>query len=1037
MHKLLHTILISICALGSTTAQTFMEWQDPTVNAINRLPARTDFHPYHLLEDALDDDLYRSKDVLSLNGDWKFSYTQDARDYPTDFFEIGYDDSAWRTMPIPGMWEHHGVNEPLYVNVGYAWRGHFQNKPQEPNPVPITNNSVGSYRQSFVLPTTWAGKDVTLHIGAVTSCVYIWVNGHFVGYSEDSKLAAEFDLTPYIKLGEKNLIAFRVFRWCDGSYMEDQDMFRFTGFSRDLYLQARPKERLEDIRIDQDLINNYSDGRLCVRLKSTGAPTYRLELCDPDGRSVWRHEVAGMGQNTVTATIPNVLPWTAETPNLYTLFVKSYVDGVQTEIQQHKVGFRNIAIRDNILLVNGRRILVKGVNRHDMSPASGPIVSRDEMLADIRLMKNFNINAVRTSHYPNDPYFYQLCDKYGIYVLAEANLESHGMGYEDLCLAKYELWEKQHVERNTRHVSTLYNHPSIIIWSMANEAGDGKNFTVARQELLKIDHTRPIMLERAWNGDNTDIYAIMYRTPQVQKEYALNNPTKPYIICEYAHAMGNTLGNFQEYQELYHTYDVLQGGFIWDFIDQSQYKYINGIRVQGYGGDWNNYDPSDNNFCNNGLFSIYKTPKSPAYEAKYGYQNVRTKFEQTGNNTGELLITNDFVFKPLADLSLTYEVTVNGETIYSETIPCPSVAPQETERLAITLPDLPTGVDAFLNVTYRLNQYRPLIDKGWIAAQEQFELKHEALFMPQLSTQGTTQITEETAGRIVITGPKGLRISFDKKTGLLSEYTVDGTVYMTPGTSLEPCFYRAPNDNDMGAGLQKRWGAWRNPTLRLLSLEYKTTDNGQAQVVAQYELPEPNASLSMQYTIDQDGKLLLRQRLDRRDDNTSSLPFRIGIRVQIPKRYENLVYFGRGPRENYSDRTNGDFIGIYEQRAVDTFTHQYNRPQDSGVHSDVRYWVACDLDNRGIAFYSDRPFYASTLPYSIEQLEDYPEKGQSHTELLEEDPTSLFVNIDSHSAGIGGIDSWGSWPLDAYLLKERSYTQSVLIAPIKITRNRQ
>lgn len=1030
MNRLLLSLGTAICTLGLASAQTFMEWQDPTVNELNRLPAHTAFHAYTSLQDAIDDDLYRSQEVLCLNGDWRFSYTQDAEGYPTDFFRPGYDDSSWRTMPIPGMWEHHGVNDPMYVNTGYPWRGHFQNIPQEKNPVPVKNNTVGSYRRSFVLPATWSGKDVILHIGAVTSCVYVWVNGEFVGYSEDSKLAAEFDLTPYVKLGEENLIAFRVFRWCDGTYMEDQDMFRFTGFSRDLYLQARPKARLDDLRISQDLVNDYTDGRLTLQLRSSGSPLYRLDLQDPDGRSVWRHQMVAMGENTLTATIPGVKPWTAETPDLYTLTVTSYVDGIQSEVQQFKVGFRNIAIRNNVLQINGKRLLIKGVNRHDMVPATGPVVSREQMEADIRLMKNFNINAVRTSHYPNDPYFYELCDQYGIYVLAEANLETHGMGYEEKSLAKFPLWERQHVERNVRHVSTLFNHPSIIIWSMSNEAGDGVNFTVTKQAIRDLDRSRPIMQERAWNGDNTDIYAIMYRPPHVQKEYALNNPTKPYIICEYGHAMGNSLGNFREYQELYHTYDVLQGGFIWDFIDQGQYKYINGVRVQGYGGDWNDYDPSDNNFCNNGLFSIYKTPKSSAWEAKYGYQNVRTKFERTGATSGELLITNDFLFKPLTDLDLLYEVTVNGETILSRTIPCPEVAPQATDRLPIQLPALAEGVDAFLNVTYRLNTSQPMLQKGWIAAKEQFELSHGARFMPQL-VSGTTLTLSDTGSQLVITGGAGVEVTFDKTTGLLSGYTVAGTPYMTPGSQLKPCFYRAPNDNDVGAGLQKRWSAWRNPTLQLQSLDHRVEASGQAHITARYQLPEPNAALTMDFTIDATGKVLLVQQLDRHDDDVKSLPFRIGFRMEIPKQLENLSYFGRGPRENYSDRTNGDFIGFYEQRAIDTFSHDFNRPQDSGVHSDIRYWTARNLENRGIAFFSDRPFYASTTPYSLEQLDEYPEKGQRHTELLEVDDTSLFVHIDAHSMGLGGIDSWGGIALEPYQLRERSYTQRALFMPIE------
>ena len=1028
--KRLLSLSLSLLAVLPLSAQTFTEWQDPLVNEVNRLEARAPFESYPSIEEMESGDLLSASNVLSLNGTWRFAYTKDAEGYSEEFFKPGFDDSSWRTMPIPGMWEKYGVNDPIYLNVGYPWRGHFDNRPLEKNPVPVSHNSVGSYRKSFRIPSDWDGRKTYLHIGAVTSNVYVWVNGRFVGYSEDSKLEAEFDLTPFIKPGEDNLIAFRVFRWSDGTYLEDQDMFRFSGFSRDVYLISRPKDHLKDLQLRQDLVNGFKDGRLTFTLQSEGNPDYLFSLTDPQGREVWQRAFPGFStaDTEVSVLVPDAEPWTAETPSLYTLTVQTLdKDKAVTEVQRFNVGFRHIEIKDGVLLLNGKRLLIKGANRHDMVPEAGPAVSREEMEQDFYLMKQFNINAIRTSHYPNDPYFYELADKYGIYILAEANLESHGMGYGDASLAKQPLWEKAHIERNVRHVLSRGNHPSIIIWSMSNEAGDGPNFARTREEILKLDRTRPIMQERAMGGENSDFYGWMYRSPKFMEDYALNNPSKPYLIIEYAHAMGNSVGNFDDYQELFHKYPVLQGGFVWDFIDQAQYIMRDGRRIQGYGGDWNDYDPSDNNFVNNGIFNIYKQPNPHAFEVKHGYQNVRSSLVKAGRDAAFVSVRNDFVFKPLAGIRLEYAVVVNGSEYFTASTFVPEIAPGETKEIRLPYPALPAEAEAFLNLSYRLTEAETLLPPGFETARDQFLIQSAKLEVPQPVADSRIALTDE-ADAVSFTLDDGGAVVFDKKDGLISKLMYGGVTVLTPGTKIEPNYYRAPTDNDMGASLQTKWEAWRKPTLRLDSLEY-SVQNGLGRVVARYTLPEPNAALTLTYTIASEGKVYLTQELRRLDDDVESLPFRVGIKMAVPNRLHTLNYYGRGPVENYPDRLTGQFIGRYTEEASDTF-YTYIRPQESGLRSDLRYWSVLSDDGTGIGFYSSEPFYASTIPYSIDTLDGYPEKGQVHTELLTPDPVSNYIQVDAFHMGLGGINSWGTLPLDRYLLTERSYTQTLLITPV-------
>ena len=612
MKKQLVLGLLGACVL-SGNAQTFKEWQDPEINAINRAPMHANFFAYENAEMAAKAVKEDSKNFMSLNGTWKFFWVRNADARPTDFWKTGFNDKGWDNLQVPGVWETHGYGDPIYINVGYGWRSRFENNPPY---VPTEENHVGSYRREIMVPADWKGKDIIAHFGAVSSNMYLWVNGKFVGYSEDSKLEAEFNLTPYLKPGQKNLIAFQVFRWCDGTYLEDQDFFRYTGVARDCYLYTRNKKRIDDIRVTPDLDSEYKNGSLAINLNLKGSGNVSLELLDAQNQTVASTEVKGSGNVSTTLQVENPKKWSAETPYLYTLRA-TLKDGSQaSEVVPVKVGFRKIELKNAQILVNGQPVLFKGADRHEMDPDGGYVVSRDRMIQDIQIMKQFNINAVRTCHYPDDNFWYELCDKYGIYVVAEANIESHGMGYGDKTLAKEPTYKKAHMERNQRNVQRGFNHPSIIFWSLGNEAGYGPNFEAAYDWIKAEDPSRAVQYEQARIEGKTDIYCPMYANYKWCEEYSKDDKyQKPLIQCEYAHAMGNSQGGFKEYWDLIRKYPKYQGGFIWDFVDQSiRWTGKNGKMIYAYAGDFNRMDDSgDKNFCNNGLISPDRKPNPHAY----------------------------------------------------------------------------------------------------------------------------------------------------------------------------------------------------------------------------------------------------------------------------------------------------------------------------------------------------------------------------------------------------------------------------------------
>lgn len=1024
MKKQLITGLFAALAVGGS-AQSFKEWQDPQVNAVNRAPMHANYFAYESADAAAKENKQQSSNYMSMNGRWKFFWVKDADSRPTDFWKVGFNDKGWDDMQVPAVWELNGYGDPIYVNVGYAWRNQFRNNPPE---VPTANNHVGSYRREFVIPASWKGKDIIAHFGSVTSNMYLWVNGKYVGYSEDSKLEAEFDLTSYLKPGQKNLIAFQVFRWCDGTYLEDQDFFRYSGVGRDCYLYARDKKRIQDIRVTPDLDAEYKNGSLSVKLDLKGSGTVNLELLDAAGKQV--ATATAKGSSTTVIDVENPNKWSAETPYLYTL--RATLQG-SNEVIPVKVGFRKIEQKNGQILVNGQAVLFKGANRHEMDPDGGYVVSPERMLQDIQMMKKFNINAVRTCHYPDANLWYDLCDKYGIYVVAEANIESHGMGYGESTLARRDDYAKAHMERNQRNVQRGFNHPSIIFWSLGNEAGFGPNFEAAYRWIKSEDTSRPVQYEQAHGNEFTDVYCPMYADYRHMEEYAKRNDlTKPLIQCEYAHAMGNSQGGFKEYWDLIRKYPHLQGGFIWDFVDQSvRWKGKDGVSIYAYGGDFNRYDASDNNFCDNGLISPDRVPNPHMYEVGYCYQNIWTTPVDLAQ--GEVNVYNENFFRDLSAYYMEWVVLADGKAVRSGRVENLNVAPHQTAKIKLDLGKVCKCKEWLLNVTYRLKQKEGVLPAGYAVAKDQLVLnayKAPALDLKNVETANepavVPQVQENDWNYLIVNG-EDFRMEFNKHSGYLSRYCVAGTELMNEGAALTPNFWRAPTDNDMGAGLQHRFAVWKNPEQKLTSFRWENKD-GQIVVYADYDMKSVSAKLNLTYVINNKGAIKVTQKMTVDPQAKVSPMFRFGMQMQMPKSFETVEYYGRGPVENYSDRNHCTDLGIYRQ-SVDEQFYSYIRPQETGTKTDIRWWKQLNAASRGLQIVADAPFSASALHYTIESLDDGWGKEQRHSpEVKEADLTNLC--IDKAQMGLGCVNSWGAWPLPQYQLPYADYEFSFVLTPV-------
>lgn len=1004
------------------------EWQNPKVNEINRLPMHTNFFAFENLEKALTGCKEQSENFLTLNGNWKFNWVKDADLRPTDFYQVNYNDKAWSLMSVPGIWEVNGYGDPIYVNVGYAWRNQYHSNPPT---VPTQNNNVGSYRREIEIPANWKGKDIIAHFGSVTSNIYLWVNGKFVGYSEDSKIEAEFNLTKYLKPG-KNLIAFQVYRWCDGSYLEDQDFWRLSGISRDCYLYTRNAKRIDDIRVTPDLDEKYLNGSLNVELTLKGSGNVQLDLIDKNNKTISTKNVSGSGKIKALFSVENPAKWTAETPELYTL-VATLKDGTKVnEVITQKVGFRKVEIKNAQLLVNGQPVLIKGANRHEMDPDKGYFVSRERMIQDVQKMKELNINAVRTCHYPDDNFWYELCDKYGLYVVAEANVESHGMGYDEKTLAKNPLFDIAHLQRNQRNVQRGYNHPSIIVWSLGNEAGFGPNFEACYTWIKREDKTRPVQYEQARTNNFTDIYCPMYLGYEGAERYSQGTIDKPLIQCEYAHAMGNSQGGFKEYWDLVRKYPKYQGGFIWDFVDQSLRK-INkdGIEIYAYGGDYNKYDASDNNFLNNGLISPDRKFNPHAYEVQYYYQSIWV--EAVDLAKGKVSVYNENFFRDLSAYYAEWSITANGEVIETGIVQDLKVGPQQKSEISLgyELNADQCKKELLVNVDFKLKKAEQLLSAGHVIARGQMMLKKYEfpVFANEKPgkvnpNEAKTTVSENDYQFLQIKG-NNFEMEFNKHDGLLSSYHVNG-LQLLEG-KLSPNFWRAPTDNDMGANLQNRYSAWRNPYMRLESIKH-SIENNEVLVSTVYEMKSVSAKLFMNYKIDAAGNILVTQKLDVTDTAKVSEMFRFGMQMQMPKSFGKVEYYGRGPIENYSDRNNATRIGLYKQTVSEQF-HPYIRPQENGNKTDLRYWKVLNNGGTGLKFSATEAFSASTLNYSIESLDDGREKDQRHSP---EVPVTNYSNvcIDKVQMGVGCVTSWGALPLKQYRIPYADYEFTFKISPV-------
>ena len=1025
---------VLICALASVGLTAFAqqpEWQDPNVNAINRAAMHTNYFAYESEQAALKGCRLASDNYMTLNGTWKFNWVQNADQRPTDFYKVDFNDKGWDNIQVPGVWELNGYGDPIYVNVGYPWRSQYKNNPPY---VPTVNNHVGTYRKEIELPADWKGRQIMAHFGSVTSNMYLWVNGKFVGYSEDSKLEAEFDLTKYLRPG-KNIIAFQVFRWCDGTYLEDQDFFRYSGVGRDCYLYTRTANHIEDIRITPDLDAQYKDGTLQIDIQMKGKGTVDLKLLDKEGKEVTTAQVKGSGKQTASMTVSNPAKWTAETPNLYTLVANLQENGKTIESIPVKVGFRKIELKNGQILVNGQAVLFKGADRHEMDPDKGYVVSRERMIQDIKRMKELNINAVRTCHYPDNNLWYDLCDEYGIYVVAEANIESHGMGYGDETLAKNPLFAKAHLERNQRNVQRGYNHPSIIFWSLGNEAGFGPNFEACYKWIKAEDKTRAVQYEQAGTNEYTDIFCPMYYSYESCENYSKGDIDKPLIQCEYAHAMGNSQGGFKEYWDLVRKYPKYQGGFIWDFVDQSARWYTkDGKEFYGYGGDFNRYDASDNNFQNNGLISPDRVPNPHAHEVGYIYQNIWVK--PVDLQKGEISIYNENFFRDLSDFYAEWQLLANGEVLQSGIINDLKVGPQQTvnQKLNYTLDNICPCKEVLLNVAFKLKNTETLLPAGFAVAQQQLSVREykapENLLTEKKIAHDYTPapVVEDNDSYYLIVKGENFHIDFERRSGYLSLYDVNGLSILDEGAQLTPNFWRAPTDNDMGAGLQKKYLAWKNPEIKLTSLEH-ATENGLVVVTAKYDMPTVSAKLTLTYRINKEGAIEVTQSMTTDKNAKVSNMFRFGMRAALNKNLSNIQYYGRGPIENYSDRNNSTNIGKYAQ-TVDEQFYSYIRPQETGTKTDIRWWNQTNKGGNGIQLVGKTPFSASALHYTMESLDDGLEKDQRHSELV---PQTDCVNfcIDKVQMGLGCVNSWGALPLDKYMVPYQDYEFTFVIKPIQ------
>lgn len=1007
------------------------DWVNPEVNGRNRVEMNTTFRS--------------DSERLSLNGTWKFRWYETIESRSRDFFTLGTDDSSWDEIPVPGLWELNGYGDPLYLNYGYAWRGHYENNPPYP---PLEHNYAGQYRRSFSIDPSWIGKDIFLSIGSATSNVRVWVNGKEVGYSEDSKLEARFDITKFVKAGE-NLIALEIFRWCDGTYFEDQDFWRFTGLARDTYVFTRPKSRINDLRLTASASGKFNVKALVTK----GVTKLDFTISSPWSEAVTFSAVPVKNEASASVTVPDPALWSAETPNLYTLSVKaSGKKGVELDHASLEFGFRDVEIKDGILLVNGKRVFIKGADRHEMNAEKGYIVSEGDMIRDIAIMKRLNINAVRTCHYPNDPRWYELCDKYGLYVIDECNIESHGMGYGEKTLAKFPLYLQTHMERTQRAIKRDFNHPSVIIWSLGNEAGAGENFEKTYEWIKSFDSTRPVQYERAGLRSYTDIYCPMYASYDSVERYASEHRERPMIQCEYAHAMGNSMGGLKEYCDLSRKYPQIQGGCIWDFVDQAIRWPVEpknaaaSDHIFAFGGDFNDYDPTDNSFNCNGIIAADRSYHPHAWEVAYQYRSILTSATAEQARSGVVEVYNENLFISLDRYMMDWEVVCDGRPVLVGSVRNLGVAPQTTEQIELGYSAAELEAfdgDLFLNVHYYLKTRDGLLPAGFEVAYDQiaiaekpfeYEITDFPFFVDE--TPEALVLTGETAAPGVGLVPRVMpwEIRFDKASGAISSYKLGSkSVIRDP---MLPCFGRAITENDHGARLEEKSAMWLYPEFKPASFSH-SIDGDVVVVTTTYNIAGV-ALVTVRSKVHGDGSVEVSESMrDAGGLKDAPMLLRFGMELSMGGEYEVLDFYGKGPFENYEDRQSAAMVGHYVQKVQDQYHYGYPRPQESGAHVGLKWLRVIDEGGNGLEFDSvASTFSANVLPFHRSQM-DVSVLGNGHSlylkALAHDNDRRLgktWVNIDLRQMGLGCIDSWGAIPKKEYLMPAGDYDFSFVMRPV-------
>ncbi len=1016
---------------------TLPDWENLEVLQRNREPAHSTFVPFRDTGEVLDSRPQESPYYLSLNGAWKFHWSSRPAVRPEAFHASGFDASGWENIRVPGNWELQGFGIPIYTDTDYLF-------PADPPRVPHEDNPVGSYRRTFELPHGWQGRRTFLHFAGVRSAMYVWVNGESVGYSQGSKTPAEFDITPYVQADAVNTLAVEVYRFSDGSYLEDQDYWKISGIERDVYLVSAPQVRIRDFFAAAGLDTEYRDGILSVDVEivsrdpsAHGEYSLDFELYDSMALPVLRRStrslsIAGEGRAEVRfrQEIPRPRPWTAETPDLYTLVLSLRdLGGNPLEAVGCRLGFRRVEITDGLLKVNGRPVHLRGVNRHEHDPETGRYVTEESMLRDIRLMKRFNINAVRTSHYPNAPRWYELCDEHGLYVIDEANIESHGMGYDpDVTLGNDPDWGAAHLDRIERMVERDKNHPSVIIWSLGNEAGDGVNFEAAYDWIKQRDPGRPVQYEQAELKSHTDIFCPMYARIHILSDYASQPRERPLILCEYAHAMGNSVGNLRDYWDVIWAEDQLQGGFIWDWVDQGiRAETPEGRPFWAYGGDFGPEGTlTSGNFCINGLVFPDRSLHPHIWEVKKVYQPV--KVEPVDLKRGLVRIENRYDFRDLDHLAGEWSVRADDEILAEGRISGLSVPARESRTIELPLPRIQPqpGIEWFLDVSFKASEESGTLPKDHEVAWDQFRLPVEAPRIEAEERRSTKLLRRSRGSSLVLSGEE-FSYAFDMEKAAWTSLKIAGVeLLMQAGPS--PNFWRAPTDNDFGNEMPQRQGVWkmagRDPVIE--SVEQRQNSNRDVIIEVTSSLPSVESRHSTVYHVFGNGDIIVSCRLTIGNMDLPNLP-RLGMRMVLRGEFENMQWFGRGPHETYGDRKAGARVGLYKGTVMEQY-HPYIRPQENGNKADVRWAAITNAEGVGLLVVGDPLLEVSAHHFLPEDFDPGPSKQQRHAVDLKRREL-VTLNVDLRQMGVGGDTSWGARPHPQYSLPAGEYSYRFRMRP--------